>query len=120
MILLGFLTWRWFFSLMAGRMCVSMHRGEGVEIVEEGGDAGGVGLVHDRPRAAGGGDHVETADALLDARDVARVHRQVAQTKTKEQRRKARLPGHLAADADRHAAARGGLDGELNEPQYRR
>jgi len=29
--------------------------------------------------APGGGDHVEAADALLDARDVARVHRQVAQ-----------------------------------------
>jgi len=56
-----------------------MRQGEGVEIVEQGGDAGGVGLVHDRPGAAGGGDHVEAADALLDARDVARRHRQVAQ-----------------------------------------
>src|SRR5882672_2050395 len=97
MILFGFLTWRRFFSLRAGTMCASMRQGEGVEIVEQGGDAGGVGLVHDRPRAAGGGDHVEAADALLDARDVARSHRQVAQAEAEEERSKARLAGHLAA-----------------------
>ena len=71
---------------MAGTMCASMRRGEGVEIVEQGGDAGGVGLVHDRPRAAGGGDHVEAADALLDARYVAWGHRQVAQPEGEQQR----------------------------------
>src|SRR6266446_10413352 len=97
-----------------------MYRGGGVEIVEQGGDAGGVGLVHDRPGAPGGGDHVEAADPLLDARDVARVHRQVAQAEAEQQRGKAWLPGHFAADADRHGAARGRLDGELDEPQYRR
>src|SRR5258705_10263712 len=47
----------------------SMRHCGGVEVVEEGGDAAGVRLVHDRPGAAGGGDHVEAADALLDARD---------------------------------------------------
>src|ERR1700736_2414844 len=120
MILFGFLTWRRFFSLIAGRMRASMRQGDGVEIVEEGGDAAGVGLVHDRPRAAGGGDHVEAADALLDARDAARRHRQVAQTEAQEKSDKARIASHLAADADRHAVARGRLDGKLNEPQYRR
>src|SRR5207253_10195751 len=95
----------------------SKRRCGGVEVVEEGGDAAGVGLVHDRPGAAGGGDHVEAADALLDARDVARRHRQVAQPEAEQQSGKARLPGHLAADADRHAAARGRLDGELDQPQ---
>jgi len=44
------------------------------------------GLVHDRPRAAGGGDHVEAADALLDARYVAWGHRQVAQPEGEQQR----------------------------------
>jgi hypothetical protein len=42
-----------------------MRPGDGVEIVDEGGDPARIGLVHDRPRAAGGGDHVEGADALL-------------------------------------------------------
>jgi len=55
-----------------------MRPGDGVEIVDEGGDPARIGLVHDRPRAAGGGDHVEGADALLDARDAARRHRQRA------------------------------------------
>ena len=49
-----------------------MRPGDGVEVVEQGGDAARIGLVHDRAGAAGGGDHVEAADALLDARNVAR------------------------------------------------
>src|SRR3984893_8204742 len=67
-----------------------------VEIVEEGGDAAGVGLVHDRPRAARRGDHVEAADALLDPRDVARRHRQVAQAEAEQEGGKARLASHFA------------------------
>src|SRR5271169_4270239 len=100
-------AWRWL-----------MGPGDGVEVVEQGGDAAGVGLVHDRAGAAGGGDHVEAADALLDARDVARRHRQVAQPEPEQERGKARLAGHLAADADRHAAAQCRLDRELYEAQY--
>src|ERR1700730_16349235 len=99
-------------------MRASMRQGDGVEIVEEGGDAAGVGLVHDRTRAAGGGDHVEGADALLDAPAAARRHRQVAQTEAQEKSHKARIARQLATDADRHALARGSLDGKLNEPQY--
>jgi hypothetical protein len=45
----------------------SVRPGDGVEIVEQRGNAAAVRLVHDRPGAAGGGDHVEAADALLDA-----------------------------------------------------
>src|ERR1700730_14545278 len=78
---------------------------DGVEVVEEGGNAAGVGLVHDGPRAARRGDHIEAADALLDPRYVARRHRQIAHPETEQQRGKARLASHLAAYADRHAAA---------------
>src|ERR1700756_2717295 len=83
----------------------SIRHGDGVEIVEQGGDAAAIRLIHDRAGAAGGGDDVEAADALLDARDIARRHRQVAQAEAEQQCRKARLAGHFAAHADRHAAA---------------
>src|SRR5438094_728848 len=77
----------------------SRRFGDRVEIVEQGGDAAGIGLVHDGSRAPGRGDHVEAADALLDPRDTARRHRQFAQAQPQEQRRIARVAGHLAADA---------------------
>src|SRR6266536_1767922 len=85
--------------------------GHRVEIVEEGGDPAGIGLVHDRPGAAGRGDHVEGADALFDAGDALRGHRQFAQPEPQEQRGIAWVAGEFAADADRDAPARRGLDG---------
>ena len=57
---------------------------DGVEVVEEDGDAGGVGLVHDGASAAGGGDHVEAADAALDPRNGARRHRKFAQAQAQQ------------------------------------
>ncbi len=57
-----------------------MGPGDGVEVVEQGGDAVLVELVHDRAGPTGGGDQIERADALFEARDIARRHRQVAVT----------------------------------------
>ena len=64
-------------ALLWSFLCVSktsIRDRDGVEVVEQGGDAAAIRLVHDRAGAAGGGDDVEAADALLDARDIARRH----------------------------------------------
>src|SRR5579872_3435918 len=87
---------------------------ERVEIVEQRRDAPAVPLIHDGARAAGRGDDVHRADALLDARDVGGGHRELAHAEADEKRGETRIARHLAADADRDAGAVGRLDGELD------
>jgi len=80
---------------MAGTMCaLNAARARVVEIVEQGGDAGGLGLVHDRPRAAGGGGRLSRLRMRLLTRGMfARRHRQVAQAEAEQQRGKTRFAG---------------------------
>src|SRR5262245_18577612 len=94
--------------------------GQTVEIVEQGGDASAVGLLHDLAGTAGGAQQVEAADALLHARQRGRGHRELADAESEQERGIARIAGDLAADADGDAGPQRRLGGELDQPQHRR
>src|SRR5258708_12087099 len=91
----------------AARLCTLHHSlsSERVEIVQQAGDAGVVELVHDGAGAPRRRRHVEAADALLDAADLGRRHREAADTEADQHRPKARIPRHLSAPAPPHAPA---------------
>src|SRR5258708_33434723 len=80
----------------AARLCTLHHSlsSERVEIVQQAVDAGVVELVHDGAGAPRRRRHVEAADALLDAADLGRRHRQVAESEAEQQRRNGRLARH--------------------------
>src|SRR5271168_2908299 len=72
---------------------------QGREIVEEAGDAADIPLIHDELGAPGRLAEIERADALLDAREGRRRHREIADAEAEEESRVARIARHLAAEA---------------------